>query len=180
MDWTSIITIVLGSGLLSAALNNVAAWWLKRSERTNQATFIALNIAHQLEQYAYDCLSAAFDHDNAESSHEHVGSYIRHIPDFPELPTEDYRVFNLELLDEIMDFRKQVIFANESLDSAFEHLDGQDAIAEGYKSTLKLARESLKIADSVRSTYKLKKRKLEFAGYSVRRQLMEKLAKVNL
>ena len=178
MDWSAIITIVLGSSFLGAVLNNFAGWWLKRIEATNQATYLALNLAHLLEQYAYDCLSAADDQDNAESSDGNIGAYINKLPILPQLPKEDYRVFDLALLDNIFDFEKQVVFANESLDFAFHVIDGEDAVSEGYKSCLKLARDSLQIADAVRARYRLKNRSLEFGGYSVRKRLQEKLTKV--
>lgn len=175
MDWTAIIAIVLGSSVLGAVLNNLVNVLLRRIKRSNQATFIALNIAHQFEQYASDRLSDAFDHDNAESSNNQIGEYINSIPVLPHLPKEDYRVFDLTLLDSILDFQQQVHFANKSLSFARLVLDNEEALAEGYQSTLKLASESLRIADEVRQRYQLKKRLLEFGGYSVRKGLKEKL-----
>lgn len=178
MDWSTIVTIVLGSSFLGVALNNFVGWWRKRAEETNQATYLALNLAHLLEQYTYDCLSAANDHDMAERFGEEMGSYIQKVPELSQLPDGNYRVFDLELLDKIFDFQKQVCFANESLAFAFDALDGEDAIAEGYKSCLKLAQESLQIADSIRRHYRLKNRPLKFGGYSVRQHLREKLEQV--
>lgn len=175
MEWPTIITIVLGSSFLGAVLTNVAGWLIKRSERSNQATYLALNIAHLLEKYSYECLSVTDDHDTAKSSDGHAGVYINKIPKFPKLPEFDYRVLDPKNLDKIFDFPQQVCFASDCITSAFEFLDGEDAVEEGYKSCLKLAQESLNIADNLRQKYKLKKRPLVFENYSVRVRISEKL-----
>lgn len=139
---------------------------------------MALNLAHLFEKYAYVCLSAVESHDNAESSGEQVGAYIKKVPDFPELPDYEYQVFDLVLLDKVFDFPQQINFAAEGLSSAFEVLDGEDALCEGCMSCLKLASEALVIADEVRQRYKLKRRSLSFGRYSVRRQISEKVSKM--
>lgn len=86
MEWSTAVTIILGSSVLGAALNHLVGWKQKNSDTKNQATFIALNLAHLFEQYAYSCLSAAEDHDTAESSGGHARTYIKDIPPFPDLP----------------------------------------------------------------------------------------------
>ncbi|KAF0190204.1 MAG: hypothetical protein FD168_502 [Desulfobulbaceae bacterium] len=177
MDWPVIITIVLGSSLLGVILNNVLGWLIKRNERANHATFIALNLAHQFERYAYECLSVSEDHETAESSDGHAGVYINIIPKLHQLQDVDYRVFNLPILDKVFDFPQQIDFAQNSLSFAFEVLYGGDAVKEGYRSCLLLAREALTIADAIRGKYKLEKRQLKFGEYSVRDRLREKLVK---
>jgi hypothetical protein len=175
LEWATIITIVLGSSFLGAVLTNVAGWLIKRSDRSSQATYLALNIAHLFEKYSYECLSISDEHDTARSSGGHAGSYITKILQFPKLPEFDYRVLDPKILDKIFDFPQQVCFASDSLASAFEFLDGEDAIEGGYKDCLKLAKESLNIADDVRQKYKLEKRSLEFENYSVRARINEKI-----
>ncbi|BCA79288.1 hypothetical protein [Desulfuromonas sp. AOP6] len=180
MDWSTIITIILGSSLLGAILTNISGWLVKRRERSNHATFVALNLAHLFEKYAYSCLSATEDHDTAESSGGYAGDYIQKILELPELPDYDYRVFDLPILDKVFDFPQQIGFAAKNLSFAFEVLDGEDAVREGYKSCLQLAREALVIADAIRGKYSLEKRQLKFGEYSVRERLREKLSKLKV
>ena len=179
MDWSTIITIVLGSSVLGAALNSLLGWLTKRADRTSQATYMALNLSHLFEKYAYVCLSALESHDAAEIFREEIGAYIKKVPDFPELPDYEYQVFDLVILDKVFDFPQQVNFAAESLSSAFEILDGQDALWEGYKSCLELASEALAIADEIRQRYRLKTRSLSFGRYSVRGRISERVSEMN-
>jgi hypothetical protein len=180
LDWSAIITIVLGSSLLSAILNNFFVWLVKHTEESTHATFIALNLAHLFEKYAYACVSASEDHDTAESSDGHVGAYINNILELPELPNYEYRIFDLSILDKVFDFPQQINFAKKNLSFAFQVLDGEDAVKEGHKSCLLLAREALNISDSLRKKYDLEKRQLEFGEYSVRERLRESLAKMKV
>ena len=176
LDWFTITTIVLGSSFLGAVLTNLAGWAIRRAERFRQANYLGLHLAYVFESFAYTCLSAVEDHDTAESSDGHAGGYIKKIPEFPRLPDFDYRDFDLSILDKVFDFPQQVSFANLLFE--FEVLDGEDAVEEGYKSSLKLAQDSLSIADRIRSRYKLTKRALEFGDYSVRQRLKEKATRV--
>ena len=179
MEWSTAITIILGSSVLGAALNNFVGWNQKKSDRTTQATFIALNLAHLFEQYSYACLSAAEHHDTAESSGGYAGTYIKDIPPFPDLPDYEYQVFDLGILDTVFDFPHQVSFAVEGFSFMFEVLDGEDALKEGYKRCLTLARQSLLVADSIRQRYNLKPRSMSFGDYSARKRITEKLAAVS-
>jgi hypothetical protein len=111
VEWSTAITIILGSSVLGATLNHLVGWKQKNSDTKNQATFIALNLAHLFEQYAYSCLSAAEDHDTAVSSSGHAGTYINDILPFPDLSDYEYRVFDLGILDTVFDFPHQVSFA---------------------------------------------------------------------
>lgn len=99
------------------------------------------------------------------------------IHNFPELPKFDYLVLAPDIIDEVFDFPQQVCFASECFTSSFDFLDGEDAIEEGYRSSLKLAQRSLDLADKIRNKYRLEKRKLKFGEYSVRTRISEKLQK---
>jgi hypothetical protein len=178
LEWSTIVTIVLGSSFLGAVLTNLVAWQLKRTEHSSQATYLALNLAHIFEQFTYACLSAVEDHETAKSSKGCAGKYVTKLPEFPKLPDYDYRVFDLTILDKIFDFPQKIGFASESLSSAFEVMDDEDASKEGYRSCLELARESLSIADSIRKRYGLAERSLRFGEYSVRDRLDEESLKV--
>lgn len=176
LDWFTITTIVLGSSFLAAVLTNLVAWLIRRAELLRQANYLALNLAYSFEKYAYLCVSAVEDHDVAEDSYGNVGRPVTAIPEFPKLPDADYRVLYLKLLDRVFDFPQHVNFATESLSFAFHVLNGDEAVEEGYKHCLKLGRESLSIADSVRDRYGLPYRSLRFGEYSVRERIKEKCA----
>jgi len=91
------------------------------------------------------------------------------------LPKSDYQVFDLTILDTVLDFPQQVSFANESVSFLFNVVDDEVAVKEAYESSLKLASKALSIADSIRQRYGLAKRSLRFGEYSVRDRLNEKL-----
>lgn len=175
MDWSTAITIILGSSVLSAFLNHFVSWHQKRAKRIKQATFIALDLAHFFERYSYACLAVAEEHESAEATDGYAGIYIKSIPAIPGLPEYDYQVFDLGLLDKVFDFPQQVVFAAESLSYAFESLDGEDALRLGYKHCLQLARNSLLLADEIRQRYNLTERSLCFGDYSVRQKINDKV-----
>ena len=178
MDWSAIITIVLGSSLLGALLNSIAGYWIKRKESAYHATFIALNLAHLFEKYAEKCLSVSIDQEHVISSAGHIGAYINKIPEMASFPDYDYKLFDLALLDNVFDFRQQIEFAQKNLSFAIEILDGEEIAEQGYESCLQLAQTSLTIADAIRAKYNLEIRKLKFGNYySVRDQINEKLKK---
>lgn len=179
MDWSTIVTIVLGSSLLGTLFNSIVGYWTKRKESNNHATFIALNIAHIFEKYAENCLSVSMDHENYKSSNGHIGDYIKKIPKLAKLPEYDYKVFDLPLLDEVFDFLQRIEFAQNNFSFAFEVLDGEEAVEEGNKSCLLLAQKALSIADKIRKKYKLQKRELKFGEfYSVRDEISTKLKNI--
>jgi hypothetical protein len=179
LDWATIATIVLGSSFLGAVFTNLSGLLIRYREHTRQANYVGLHLAYVFETFAYTCLSAAEDNDTAKSSGGHVGNYIKNVPAFPELPDFDYRYLDLGILDSVYDFPGQVLFANASMSFAWQVLDDEELMEEGYKTTLKLAQDSLFIADRIRDRYKLPKRGLEFGGYSVRERIVEMLSEVN-
>ncbi len=174
MEWTAIFTIVLGSSFLGAILTNAVGWLRKHVESSNHARYLALHLAHIFEKYSYMCLSVVEDHDAAESSYGNVGKFLDRIPTFSDLPDFDYRVLDLELLDRILEFPQQVIFAGEDFSFSWVVMDRDDAIYIGYKSCVQLAQQSLQISDMVRKKYKLATRALKYGEYSVRERLNEK------
>ena len=177
MDTSTVLTIILGSSLLSAVLTNVVSVLKSKNETKSRVNHVALNIAHMLEKYTYDCMSALDDHCNAKSSNGNIGDLLSKIPIFPELPDYDYKNFDLHLLDRIFDFQQQVIFASQSLSFSFDVLDGEEACDHGYDLCLKLAINSLCLADCIRKKYRFKYRDLSFGDYSIRDRLKEKTAK---
>ena len=177
MDWSTIFTIVLGSSFLGTILNTFVGWRLKRSENLKISNYIALKLAYLFEGFACKCLSAAEEHDLAISSNEHAGKYMTRVPEFSKLPEFDYQVFDLKLLDKVFDFPNQVIFANESISFLFDVAGMDEGSKEAYKNSLKLAKNSLEIADKIRSQYDFVQRSLSFGDYSVRDNIKERLKK---
>lgn len=173
MEWSAIATIVLGSSLLGAILNNVVGWWLKRSENSRNSKYISLSLAYIFEGFAYTCLSVIEDHDTAVSSSGFAGESLTRVPNFPALPEFDYQVLDLSILDTVLDFPQQVRFANEAISFLYEVADKDDGIKEAYMSSIKLATDALAIADRIRQRYCLTKRSLRFGDYSVRDRLIE-------
>lgn len=178
MEWSTIVTIIFGSSLLGAILNNFVGLWLKRSDISRTSNYIALQLAYMFEGFSYACLSAVEDHDLAVDSRETSGKYLNRVPEFPPLPEFNYQVFDLSILDNVLDFPHQVRFANEAISFLFDVTDNDEAIKEAYKSSLTLASESLKIADKIRKQYNLTQRALKFGEYSVRERIAEKSKKL--
>ena len=178
MEWSAIITIVLGSSLLGTILNSLVSWYLKRSENSKISNYIAFKLAYLFEKFACTCLSAAEEHDLAVSSNNNAGEYLISVPEFPTLPEFEYKFFDLNLLDIIFDFPDQVTFANESISFLFDVAGMDDGSKEAYESSLKLARNSLSIANKIRLRYKLGQRSLSFGNYSVRDKINERIKNI--
>jgi hypothetical protein len=58
MDWKTLLTLVVGAGLLSGLVTAILnlAWgaWTKNSEDKRSATYLAIRLAVILEQFAMD------------------------------------------------------------------------------------------------------------------------------
>ncbi len=176
MDWPSVLTIILGSSFLGALLTNLSSWIVSSRQRKRHNQFLALTLAHTLEKYSYDCMTAVADHDLHQQSRGNAGKALGYPPGAREIPGEPFKDFDLALLDAVLEFPQRVAFATEEVDSLAELVDDDEASAKSYQNTIKLASEAVALATRLRTCYGLKRRDLNFGEYDLRHFIDEKVA----
>lgn len=176
MDWPSVITIILGSSLLGALLTNLSSWILSSRQRNRHNQFLALTLAHALEKYSYDCMNAIEDHDLHQQSGGHAGKTLGYPPEVMKLPDEQFRDFDLALLDAVLDFPQRIAFATEEIGFLADVADDDAVIEKSYQNTIRLASEAVALATRLRARYGLARPDLNFGEYDLRQLIDEKVA----
>jgi len=174
MDWPTVITIVLGSSVLGAIINSIISLVFARRERDRHNCYIALILAHDFEQYAHHCFNIVCDDELHESSGGHAGKPLDYPPEPKKLPEENYRNFDIKLLDTIIEFPQKVAFAKDEVVFLFEVNNDEDAHETSCENTIKLASIALNIADRLRQKYSLPARDLKFGEFDLRKALNDK------
>jgi len=176
MDWSMVAGIVFGSSVIAALISSFVGWRMKARAQKRYNCFIALTLAHIFENYAHDCMDVANEHDLYKSSRGAAGKAAGIPPELIKLPNENFRDFDLALLDEVFDFPLRVKFANGAVYFMADIGEHDDADDTAYEHNLLLAEKALSLADRLRSHYKLSSRELKIGEYDFRQQLSEKLA----
>lgn len=176
MDWPSVLTIILGSSVLGALLTNLSSWIVSSRERKRHNQFLALTLAHALEKYSYDCMNAIEDHDLYQQSGGNEGNTLGYPPEVMKLPDEQFRDFDLALLDAVLDFPQRIAFAREEVRFLADVADDDSVSEKAYQNTIRLASEAVALATRLRARYGLARRDLNFGEYDLRQLIDEKVA----
>jgi len=178
MDWLTIITIVLGSSVLSTVMIILINWFSQKRERSRYNSFIALTLSHSYEKYAHSCLDIVNDGELYWSSGGQAGNPMGTPPKPFELPAENFREFDINLLDNIFEFPQKVSFATDEVAFIASVSDEEDARGASCKNTIELASIAISLADQLRKKYSLPKRKLKFGKYDLRKELNKRMNKM--
>ena len=175
MDWPTIITIVLGSSVLGAAMTSLISWYSQKRERRRYNSFIALSLSHAFEKYAHSCLDIVSDDELYRSSGGHAGNPMGTPPKAFDLPEENFREFDINLLDSIFEFPQKVSFATDEVAFIASVVDDREAHGTSYKNTIELANNAISLADQLRNKYNLPKRPLRFGEFDLREELKKRM-----
>lgn len=171
MNWPTILTIVFGSSVLSTAMTVSINWIYKKQERSRNNSYIALSLSHSFERYAHRCIGIVSDDQLYISSGGHAGNRMGMPPKPFDLPDDNFRDFDLYLLDRLFEFPQKVFFATDEVSFLAEVSDEEDARSTSAKNTIELAHIAITLADQLRKKYNLPKRTLKFGNYDLRKEL---------
>jgi hypothetical protein len=175
MDWPTIITIVLGSSVLGTAMTIMINWYSQIRERGRYNSFLALTLSHAFEKYAHSCLDIVSDDELYRSSGGHAGNPIGTPPKPFDLPAENFRDFDINLLDSIFEFPQKVSFATDEVVFIASVVDADEAHDTSFKNTVELANHAISLADRLRNKYNLHQRVLRFGEFDLRKELKKKM-----
>ena len=150
----------------------------KKGERGSHDRYLALLLADGLEAYVHKCNNALDEHQTYRDSRGSAGELMGSIPQTPTIPDEDYKTFNVDLLDRVLEFPQRVELGNSYVaDTA--RFDGDDeANNAAYESGIELANRALSVADQLRAEPRLSVRNLTYGSYDLRQSLGEKQRKL--
>ncbi len=163
MEASTIIQIVLGSSLVSALTSQAIQFWQKKNEITKIREFAALNLSHQLEDYAFECMERFSDDDLATQSKGAADEWAD-IPDF-SLPKDDFSKFPIDLADALFALPKEI----KSVKKEVEFLNGtvgdlDEARRVTTRGLIRFGIKSLKLSERVRDIYDLPARKAPYGS----------------
>lgn len=160
----SICTVVVGKWC--------DAWWSKRGD-DRKLHFLAIKLMFLFEGYGEACLDELIKTDSINSYADQEKTHSGQIPTFPELPiVDDHRLFDHELLIQILDFPIKKLASVNSMTPLFEFCYDDDEIAEAVEQQImKLGIDSFALAEKIRNTYKLPMtRQSQSLGILIKRQ----------
>jgi len=158
MNWTTILPIILGSSLLSAIVTTILDRCLSAREKSKYNKFIALTLAHDLESYSWQCADSLSNHELARDSQGHAGKLIASPPDSFVIPKENYRDFDIQILDRVFNFPLAIRSAKSQIQFWDDVTGQEDAFSAAFNETCKLGSDALNIANSIRDRYGLSKK----------------------
>lgn len=156
MEWSNIITAMLGAGLGTAIVEGgISLFQYLRTERS-QAAFLALRIASQLEAYARACLGQMNDADNYMSSRGAIGNLHWQLPTFPDYPddAEGWRNLSSQVMEIAFRLRADAEQHQQGLDFwAKEFGEPDQAFHDCYDKCGTMGTAALNAAQSFRQHY---------------------------
>ncbi|MBK1839976.1 hypothetical protein JHL17_21450 [Azospirillum sp. YIM B02556] len=164
MNFTDIIKIVLGTGVLSAILNSIISHYLtSRNEEKiesnrvkREGTFLAIRLATTLEGFAHECQNLMASNQNYFTTGGAVGNMYIMLPKIPEYPTDsDWKCLNVDLAEAALSFRNEVKEAQYYIDFEIEINDNEGGANEFIVVSRRIGIASLKIAELLRKNYGL-------------------------
>lgn len=162
MDTTTVVTVILGSSFLSAIFTWILNFLIKQREVKSHNRFIGLTLAKNLESYSWNCAEAVANYSLHSESDGSAGEDNVTIPEIFELPDENYRHFDVDILDEVYAFPLKVKSAERQAKFSFEVEGIEEAIWSTFEECIKLGMAANEIAKLIRKKYSLSTRPVAF------------------
>lgn len=89
MDWSVVVTLVLGSSVVAVLTTKVVDLLAFRNQRKSRAGYLAIRVAIAYETFAQDCANVVSDIRTFKESKGAGGESDPPMPNLPELPTDD-------------------------------------------------------------------------------------------
>jgi hypothetical protein len=163
-DWLSIVKTAFGAGLGTAAVQGGIAVYRERTRKNENATYLALRIAVQLEAYTSACCNFYFDNSNAQRlPDEPYPAWHTELPtvsDFPD-DTEAWRAMDRSLVARCLNFPNRVHASQNTIATAIEYtMDDLKYVLDEQASARGV--EAWEIASALRKTYGLDRAEIIF------------------
>ena len=162
MDLSTIIPIVLGSSITTVIITQAFNYFSNRNKLKNINKFIGLSLAKDLELYSWRCGIALSDHTMWEDTSGSCGRQITELPNVFKLPNEDYKFFDLLILDKVYAFPLKLESADRAAQFFFEVAGRDEAYEKIFNECNELGAEALELATEIRNKYKLLIRPIKF------------------
>lgn len=156
-------------------MTSLVNWYSQKRDRKRYNSFLALTLSHSFEKYAYSCLDIVSDDELYRSSGGHTGNPMGTPPKPFDLPGENFREFDINLLDSIFEFPQKVSFAIDEVALIQSLVDCDEAHKTSFKNTVQLANHALSLADRLRNKYNLPQRSLRFGEFDLRQELKKRI-----
>ena len=159
LTWTDVARLALSTGIVTAVINQGAAWtrdWLKeRSTSKRDARYIALRVAIVLETFALECAHVISDHNMHETSGGHAGQRHAGLPELQSYPSDlEWKALQQNLAARALSLPIEVKSAERSVafmwDVTADQDSAMDSCSEGAARCGLLA---WKLAADLRQSY---------------------------
>jgi hypothetical protein len=180
-SWWGLVSVALGSGLVSGLVTQVIGWKIKERDDERQirrvSSFLAISIASNLEKFSIECASVIQNIANHSSSEGEIGE-IADLPSLPEYPSNlDWTGFEGVLCSRVLSLRLELELSRRAVDFSFElegHLAGGDEVSRQASS---IGLRAWQLATDLRRYYDLPHFRIDEYGWDFTRVLEEEAQK---
>ena len=160
MDWKTLLTLVVGAGLLSGLVTAILniAWdaWTKSSEDKRSATYLAIRLAVILEQFAMDSADRITDQDLYDQTQGNAGASPSALPELEPFPgDQSWSTLPLDLLARVLTFPNERRLRSVALASWMELSGGVDFPEEYKRQCGTTGYRAWALAHDLRKQYRL-------------------------
>jgi hypothetical protein len=174
-SWWGLVSVALGSGLISGLVTQVIGWKFKERDDEKRirraSSFLAISIASSLEEFSINCASVIQNISNHNSSGGEIGE-IAALPLLPEYPSNlDWTGFERVLCSRVLSLRHELELSRRAVDFSFE-IEGH--LAEGDETSQQASTIGLRawqLAADLRRYYDLPHFRIDEYGWDFTRVL---------
>jgi hypothetical protein len=117
MDWKTILTTVMGAGLVTTLLTQVWGSLSKQFENRRHATYLAIRIATILERFAIECAERIANRNMYDDYEGHAGSSSLRLPELASFPDEEnWNTLQPRLLARVLTLPNEQTLAHSAID----------------------------------------------------------------
>jgi hypothetical protein len=157
------IQLILGSSFVSAVTSQLLQARQKNKDTTKAVRFAALNLSHQLEDYAFECMEEFSDDDLFTQSNRQAGAWAK-IPDFT-IPKDDFSKFPIPLVDQLFSLPKDIRSAQKEVEFVAGIAgDLDDARSIAVRHVISLGIKTLELSCQIRAEYNLPERTVPYGS----------------
>ncbi|MDA7788101.1 hypothetical protein N8940_02595, partial [Sphingomonadaceae bacterium] len=132
--------------------------------RKKHASFLALRIAGVFEKFAEEALNVVEEADLHDASHGQEGDTPNGLPKIGKFPTDydGWKELPIGIVTNALDFSPSLRSSRESIRQCFSIVGHEEGTQKIEEQCLKHGNAALDIADSLRDTYDIPRRTLEW------------------
>lgn len=127
----SLVAVFISGGLGTVAFSATVEYFRQRRRELQSVRYLAVRIAHTLEQYALEAAELVSKDELFRDAHGHAGKRISGLPEFPPLPIDEaYKHLDPDLFDEILSLTHKERLADRNAEFWFD-VDGDQQNVRG-------------------------------------------------